>query len=251
MSIPELFRKNRVESELTIEQVADRLGVPEFVVKFIEEPTAANSELEEVLSQALGISTGEFRGEVRRPTKDERQDARATYPQVRQFVIDRTRCENPEVARELFGDQPLSLPEHNLLLYMSTNALYLFCESNTSAFAFDEYLFKLHSALLARLERHLDSSSIPEAEKEERRTAGRANVFACESIENIAVLVFDSFAAELEKKLADGQKGWEAEAGLPFTWRVDRELMQIEICGPKGDVKDTLRLLDVKTRRQT
>jgi len=72
MSIAEMMRKNREESQMTLEQVADKLGVPEYLVKYLEDPSAPNPELEEVLAEALAISTREFRGEVRRPTKEER-----------------------------------------------------------------------------------------------------------------------------------------------------------------------------------
>jgi len=250
MSIAEMMRKNREESQMTLEQVADKLGVPEYLVKYLEDPSAPNPELEEVLAEALAISTREFRGEVRRPTKEERQDARATYPNLRKFLIDPERCENPAEARELFGDQPLSLPEHNLLLYLSTNALNFFCTTNRSSFEFDKYLFNMHASLLARLEKSLESSDLSAEQKEERRAAGQADVFACESMENIAVLICDRFAAEFEKKLTQGEHGYEEEVGLPFRWRADKELMRIDIRSTAGKVLDTICLLDVKTRKK-
>ncbi len=250
MPIPEYLRKHREQSEMTVEQVADRLGVPEYMVRFMEEPMAPNAELEKLLAEALDISEKEFRGEVKRPTREERQDARATYPHIRAFMLDPSRCETPAEARSLFGDQPLSLSEHNLILYLSTNALYNFCNTNYSVFEFDEYLFKIHTPLLARLEKTLEAGGGSAEEREERLNAARSNVFACDTIENIAVHIFDSFAAEFEKKLTQGESGFEEETGLPFMWRVDRELMRMEIKAPDGTVRDTIRLLDVKSRKQ-
>ncbi len=250
MPIAELLRKNREESQLTREQLADKLGVPLFLVTYLEEPNGDNPELEKVLAEALGITPKVFRGEASRPTKEELQDANAKYKAIRTYIIDPSRCENPEVARALFGDQPLSLPEQNLILYMATLALYNFCTNNYSSFAFDKYLFKLHGPLLQRLEKQLDAMGVSAEQREERLAAGRANVFSCEGPEDIAVLVFDSFAAELEERLENADTSFADDVGMPFTWYVDKEMMRIEIHEPDGSVRDTIKLLDASKRKR-
>lgn len=250
MPIAELLKKNREESKVTREQLADKLGVPLFLVTYLEEPDGENPELEKVLAEALGITTKVFRGEASRPTREELQDSKARYKAIRGYIIDPSRCENPDIARELFGDQPLSLPEQNLILYMATLSLYNFCTNNYSSFAFEKYLFKLHGPLLQRLERQLDAMGISAEQREERLTAGRANVFSCESPENIAVLIFDNFAAELDERLENGDATFAEDIGMPFTWFVDKEMMRIEIHGPDGGVRDTIKLLDASKRRR-
>jgi transcriptional regulator with XRE-family HTH domain len=251
MSIATLLRQNREESQMTREQLADKLGVPEYLVKYLEEPDADNDELEKILAEGLGITLKEFRGEVHRPTREELQDARATYAAFRTYIIAPERCVNPPDARELLGDAPLSMAEQNLLVYMATIALYTFCDVNYSSFSFDEYVFGKHAMLLERLEKSLASSGASAQEKEERMVAGRANVFACESIENIAVAILDSFAAELEEKLVQGDLQFEKDIGMPFTWYADRDMKRIEIRGPEGEVRDTLKLVDAARRTRS
>ncbi|MBD3243625.1 MAG: hypothetical protein GF331_23750 [Chitinivibrionales bacterium] len=250
MPLAERLRKNREESDISREQLADKLGVPLFLVDYLEEPESDNPELEKVLAEAMGITVKMFRGEAHRPTKEELQDTKARYKAIRSYVIDPSRCENPDVARELFGDQPLSLPEQNLMLYMATLALYNFCTNNYSSFALDKYLFRLHAPLLQRLEKQLDAQGVSGEEREERLAAGRANVFACESPENIAVLVFDNFAAELDERLENGDTTFAEDVGMPFTWFVDKEMMRIEIHEPDGGVRDTIKLLDASKRKR-
>jgi hypothetical protein len=98
------------------------------------------------------------------------------------------------------------------------------------------------------LEKELAGSAISAEEKEERLSNARGNVFACDSIENIAIRVVEPFAVEMEQKLAAGAYDFKDDLNLPFTWNIDETLMKIEIKGSDGLVRDTLKLLDVKKR---
>jgi transcriptional regulator with XRE-family HTH domain len=249
MNIGQLIQKNRKEEGLSREDLADRLGLPVMILKAIEEPDAPNDELVAELAKAFTVPVKIFTGEQRKPTVEEKQDAKAAYPAIRAFVIDPAMCRNPQVAREMFGAEPFSLAERNLLLYMSTTALYHFCDRNYSSFAFDQSLSKLHGPLLERLDRQLIAQKLPEVEREERLAEGRGNVFACESIESIAILVAEPFAAELEAKIAKGARDFSSDVDLPFTWEIDTGLMRIVIYDKQGKEKDAIKLLDVKTRK--
>ena len=55
MSIAERLKHNREESDMTVEQVADKLGVPDYLVKYLEDPDGDNPELEVILAEAVGV----------------------------------------------------------------------------------------------------------------------------------------------------------------------------------------------------
>lgn len=250
MALADMLRRNREESEVSIEELADKLGVPGYLVTYLEDPDAPNPELEKILAEALGISVEMFRGEERRPSKEEVQDRKATYPAIRAFLFDPARCVNPPEARTLLSDSGLPAVEQNLLVYMATMALYHFCDENYSSFSFDTYVFSKHASLLKRLTRSLADGSLSDEEKEERLAAGRANVFSCDSIENIAVMILEDFAAELEVKLAQDQHDFEEEVGMPWQWYADLEVKRIEVRAPDGRVRETLKLIDASKRTQ-
>ena len=131
----------------------------------------------------------------------------------------------------------------------STTALYHFCDTNTSSFAFDEYLFGLHAKLLAKFERDIEQETLPPEEKEERLNNARSNIFACEKVENIAIMVVENFAAELEGKLREDGHDFAEDLHLPFTWEIDEQMMAIVIKNEDGSQRDRIKLLDVKQRK--
>lgn len=159
------------------------------------------------------------------------------------------RCLTPEAACEFFEEKSVSLPEKNLLLYLSTTALYNFCDTDISAFSFDEYLFKLHDKLYAKFEKDLHSLSLSEEEKEEMLDAARSNVFACDTIQNIAIRVLNPFVYEFEEKLSKGNTDFHEDIEMPFKWDVDKELMRIRILNFDESLRDEINMLDVKERK--
>jgi hypothetical protein len=169
----------------------------------------------------------------------------ARYPKVRAFLLD-SLCLNPVKAAPLFNESDFPLSERNLVLYLSTNALYHFCNTNTSHFAFDEYLFSLHVKLLAKFESDLALERLSHEEQEEQLREARGNIFCCERIENIAVMVVERFAEELERKLGKGISDFNEDLLLPLKWEIDEALMKIRIREPAGPLRDEIKLLDVK-----
>lgn len=255
MSVSELLKKNRESAGITLEDLAKSLSVPPEILAYIEEPVAGEVKIIELLAQALDMTPEVFKGEVppepEEPTEQEIKAAavqNARFPNIREYLLDSSRCENQDKAIELFGKQELSLTEKNVILYLSTTALYHFCDTNTSGFAFDEYLFKLHGPLLSQFEKELGSLNLSAEEKEGRLGNARSNIFACDSIENIAIRVVEPFAREMEQKLANNIFDFDDDLDMPFTWHIDDVLMKIEIKNQKGEVKDKIKLLDVKER---
>jgi len=255
MPLAEMLRKNREEKGMTHSDLAKKLSVPVDIIVYLEDTASGEKKLIELLSKALEITPQIFKGEVpfkpKEPTEEEKRTAAiksATFPRIRQFILDPQKCENIQKAFELFGNQSLSLPEKNVILYLSTTALYHFCDTNTSNFAFDKYLFKLHGILLAEFEKGLEKMGLSSQEKEDRLGNARSNIFACDSIENIAIRVVDQFAEELEKKLAESICDFEEDLNLPFKWGINETLMKIEIKDKNGKIKDYIKLLDVKER---
>jgi len=255
MPLAEMLKKIRKEKGVSSADLAKKLSVPVDIIAYLEDPVSGEKKLIELLSKALEITPQIFTGEVplkpKEPTEEEKRAAAvksAKFPHIRQFILDPQRCENAVKASELFGAQPLSLPEKNVILYLSTTALYHFCDTNTSSFSFDRYLFKLHGILLAEFEKALDKMGLSAQEKDDRLGNARSNIFATDSMENIAIRVVDQFAEQLEKKLADNRFDFEEDLNVPFKWGINETLMKIEIKDTNGVIKDYIKLLDVKER---
>ena len=255
MSVAELLKKNREDKNTTQEDLAKRLSVPVDIIAFLEDPASSEESIISLLANALDITPEVFKGEVppepEIPKEEERKVEalkKAKFPKIREFIMEPSRCENPTKALELFGDQEFSLAERNVILYLSTTAVYHFCNTNTSSFAFDEYLFKLHGKLLSDFEKGLQGLNFSDQEKEDRLGNARSNVFACDTMENIAIRVLGPFAAEMEQKLAAEIYDFNEDLNMPFLWGVNEDLMKIEIKDENGNVKDEIKLLDVKEK---
>ncbi|MBD3420274.1 MAG: hypothetical protein GF398_09185 [Chitinivibrionales bacterium] len=259
MTLAELVKKNREQANLTQADLAGKLGVPELLIACIEQPHQTSEKAVAYFAAAFGLEPEVFTGEKpRQPTSQEIADARearraelasqATYPAIRKFILDPARSVDPTKAEKLFAESAFSLTERNVVLYLSTTALYHFCDHNTSSFAFDEYLFKLHNELFKKYEREMLASHLPEEEKQERIAFARGDVFSCERIENIAILVLEDFAGELEQKLQNNIIDFEYDLDMPFTWEIDDTLMKININKPSGELLHDIKLLDVKQK---
>lgn len=255
MSVTEMLKKNREEKGITQEELAKKLSVPVDIITFLEDPVISEESIINLLSKALDITPEVFKGEAPPEPeipKEEKKKAealkKAKFPKIREFILDPSRCESPEKALELFGDQEFPLAERNVILYLSTTALYHFCDTNTSSFAFDEYLFKLHGKLLSDFEKGMQSLNLSAEEKEERLGNARSNIFACDTMENIVIRVLGQFAGEMEQKLAGEIYDFDEDLNMPFLWGVNETLMKIEIKDENGNVKDEIKLLDVKEK---
>ena len=270
MTLAEMLKRNREASKMSQADIAKKLKVPEAIVACIEEPEADNAKAVQLFASAFGVKPAVFAGEEPRPPTEEEIRAaeeakkaeekarkakeaaevasKAKYPAIRAFILDPERCAHPDKAAELFGKDRFSLAERNVVLYLSTTALYHFCDTNTSSFSFDQYLFKSHSSLLQKFERELAKENLSDEAKEERLDFARGDIFRCDRIENIAILVVDDFAAELEEKLKSGTMDFEQDLDMPFVWDVDDELMKIAIRGSDGSLLHEIKLLAVKER---
>jgi transcriptional regulator with XRE-family HTH domain len=274
MTLAEMVRTNREQSKMSRAQLAAKLGVAEVLVAAVEEPQEATEQAIAFFSNAFGVKPDVFTGKAPRgPTEEEMrakkaaeeaeraageeerkareaaaEAAAAKYPLIRRFLLDKSRCANPDVVRRLFAAEPFSLAERNVVLYISTTALYNFCDSNTSNFAFDTYLFKHHGSLLKKFETEVAGRGLPADESEELLAMARGDIFRCEQIENIAILVLEDFAAELEARLAKGTVDFGQDIDPNFTWELDEALMRIAVKGKAGKLLHEIRLLDVRGR---
>ena len=255
MSVAEMLKKNREEKGITQEGLAKTLSVPVDVITFLEDPVGSEESIIALLASALDITPEVFKGEALPEPEIPKEEKKrieilkkAKYPKIREYILDSSRCENPDKAMELFGDQELSLAERNIILYLSTTALYHFCDTNTSSFAFDEYLFSLHGKLVSEFEKGLQRLNLSAEEREDWLGNARSNIFACDSMENIAIRSLDQFAEEMEQKLADEIDDFTEDINMPFLWGVNETLMKIEIKDKNGTVKDEIKLLDVKEK---
>jgi transcriptional regulator with XRE-family HTH domain len=236
MTVAEMVKQQRERAKVSQEELAKRLKIPVPLLAVIEDPSRREDRAIELFASALNVPVDVFTGQrPPEPTEEEKRAAAeavaaeakaelartAQYPNVRQFILDPSRCRNPEKAQALFGDQRFSVPERNVVLYLSTTALYHFCDTNTSSFSFDQYLFRLHSPLLSRYAEQLDRQGVTGQAREERLDAARSNVFVCDSMANIAIRVLDGFAAELEEKLDKGVEDFAEDLDLPLSWELD------------------------------
>ncbi|MBD3316659.1 MAG: hypothetical protein GF344_12790 [Chitinivibrionales bacterium] len=264
MTIAEMVKMHRERVGVSPEELAKRIKIPVSIVTLIENPEKRDEEAIKLFASVLNVPIDVFTGErPAEPTEQEKQAAAesaaaaemaelartAKYPHVRRFILDPSRCRNADKAKELLAERQFSLPERNVILYLLTSALYHFCDTNTSSFAFDAYLFGLHDTLIARFEKQLDSQGVTGEAREERMDAARSNIFACEAMADIAILVLDAFAVEFERKLEDGVEDFAEDLDLPLDWELDDQMMRIIFYGHEGTVKDTIKLLDVKERQ--
>jgi|GEM_PF-3004864 len=259
MTLAEMVKKSREIAKMSRAELADKIGVPEIIIACIEQPDTQDEKAVSFFAAAFGLKPEVFSGTApREPSEGEKRAAReaemaartakAKYPSIRAFILDPCRCADPAKALELFGEEPFSLAERNVVLYLSTTALYNFCDNNSSSFAFDSYLFKHHGKLLQRFEQETARLNLPAEQREERINMARGDIFRCGRIEDIAILVLDDFAAELEEKLKKGADDFMQDLALPFTWEIDAALMKITIKDSRGGVAHQIRLLDVKGR---
>ncbi len=254
MSLSQYLKRSRESSGISIEELSLRLNVPAALIRSIEEPDSIDDQAVELLAGALGITAQEFRGCKPRINTEERIAATiklAKYPAIRSYLVDSSRCENPRAAVELFGQNSYTLAEKNLILYLSTTALYHFCDTNTSTFSFDSYLYILHSKLLKRFEAGLETTRLSVGQKQERMRDAQSNIFCCAPMEDIAIYVLEDFASELEQKILAKDFSFEPELSMPLSWFIDEELMRIFIRDKNKKLLYTLNLLDVAGKKQS
>lgn len=270
MSIAEKLKENREKSGISQEDLAKKLSVPVAFITFLEDPQKGEEKMISFLASGLGITPKKFKGEAEKPrekvekpqakvekpqekkAKEEEKEPviKPKFPHIRDFLLHPSHCQNPGKALKYFDNQEISLAERNLILYLSTTALYYFCDTNASNFAFENYLFKLHGPLVKKMEEDIKEEQLSAEEKEERLANARSNIFCCETIENIAIRIVSPFAQEMEKKLADEIYDFDDDLDLPFVWDIDQTLMKIEIMDSHGKIKDQIKLLDVKKRKK-
>lgn len=258
MALAEMLKKYRAQAGLATEDVAKALSLPKGIIAYIENPKEMEPFLIDIICKALKVKPEVFRGEApvqppkpKEPTPEEvrqRFVQAAKYQKIREFILDPAYCKSQDKVMELIKRQEFSLAERNIVLYLGTVALYHFCDYNYSCFAFDQYLFRLHASLLEKFERDLEKENLAPEQKEDLLINARANVFACDKIENITILVLDDFSRELEEKLQKKRIDFENELELPFFWTFDDALMQIEIKDKYNNLKHRIKLLDVKAK---
>lgn len=254
MTFAEMIAFNREKLGLSKLDFAKKCGLPVELLSYLEDPEGSAErfigQCAAALEMKVEVFTGLEEAELSLVEKMEELISAARFPNIRQFLLDPDQCVDPEKALSLFSGNKVSMAERNLMLYLSTTALYQFCDSNTSAFGFDEYLFKLHNTLFERCEKEIAKLTIPEEEKTDRIDQARQSVFACDSMENIAIRIVEPFAEELEKRLPSEQERFSEDLSLPLKWDIDDELMKIHILNPDGSVKDEIKLLSVKEREK-
>ena len=252
MTFAEMIAVNREKLGLSRQDFAKRCGLPVELISYLEDPETSTERFMHQCAESLQMKLEVFMGEeAAEPTFDEKMAevmSSARFPNIRSFLLDRSQCTDPEKALSLFTGDKVSMAERNLMLYLSTTALYNFCDTNYSSFAFDEYLFKLHSTLFSRCEQDVAKLDIPEEEKADRIDQARQSVFACDSMENIAIRVVEPFAEELERRLQTDLDRFKSELDLPMRWDIDDELLKIRILNADGSLKDEIKLLSVKEK---
>lgn len=255
MTFAEMVAVNREKLGLSRQDFAKKCGIPVELVSYLEEPEVATERLINQCASALGMKVAVFAGEEEQELSyREKLDAAlaaARFPKIRKYLCDPSCCKNPEKAIALFGSERVSMAERNLILHLSTTALYRFCDTDHSVFKFDEYLFKLHGPLFIRFEQEILKSQLTEDEKTDRIDGARKNIFACDSMENIAIRIVEPFAEELEMRITTDQHLIGKDLEFPFVWDVDDELLKIRILRADGSVKNEIKMLTVKEREKS
>lgn len=253
MTFVEMIAHHCDHLSMTRQQFADKCDIPIELLEYLDDPESAENQLINRCAVALNMKVEVFRGEEKpEPTFDEKYNScikAARFPEIRSYLLDPQQCRSTEKALSQFGEEKVSIIERNLILHLSTNALYRFCETNSSTFKFDDYLFKLHNALFLRFEKSINALKLSDEEKQDRLATARNNVFACDSMENIAIRVAEPFAEELEMRLKKGEGDFDEDLDLPLRWDLDDELMKIMLLDITGALKREIKLLAVKGQK--
>lgn len=249
MDIGILLKKNREAAGLTIDEIAQKTALSPMVIEFIEDPQRMEKEMITLFADALHMTPEQFKGEEplkppQPPVEEERAESvkKAKFPSLREFILDASLCEDNRRPLALLNNESFSLLEQEIVQYLAITALYHFCDTNTSSFAFDEYVFKLHQPLLAKFKKELESIPLSPDEKEQRRVEAGNNIFACDSIENIAIAIRESFAQDLEKKLQNSIFDFEEELDIPFFWSFDEAAQDVAVKTDNEDIKYRFKL---------
>lgn len=263
MSIAQLLFKFRENTGISQQELAKKLSIPVEVIEFIEDPSNKQDTVLNYFASRLNISYEEFIDH--KPLKKEKtgphagQDhsespglsqeqmkenviKNARFPKIREFILKTAKYSNQEKLLKLFENNDLSSAEKLVIHFLSTTALYHFCDTNSSNFSFDKYLFSLHTKLLANFEKELDKKQLSPEEKEERMTFARSNIFCCDTIDNIAVYIISHFAKEMEEKLSRGSDEFNEELEMPFLWNIDDSFKNIEVIDEYGNTKKHIKL---------
>jgi transcriptional regulator with XRE-family HTH domain len=255
MTFAEMIAVNREKLGISRQDFAKKCGIPVELVSYLEEPDVCTERLINQCAEALGMKIAVFMGEEEPELSyAEKVDSVLTiarFPNIRKFLFDPAHCLQPEKALKLFIGEKVSMAERNLILYLSTTALYNFCDSNSSHFNFEEYLFKLHSSLFTRFEEEISRIKLSDEERQDRIDNARKNIFACDSMENIAIRIAEPFADELERRLPKEIAMLKDDLEFPFKWDIDDELLKIKILTHSGSVKNEIKLLTVKEREKS
>ena len=254
MTFAEMIAHHCDRLNMTRQQFADKCDIPVELIEYLEDSENAEHRLINRCAVALNMKVEVFRGEEKpEPTFDEKYRGcikAARFPEIRAYLLDPQQCRSTEKALSQFGEEKVSIIERNLILHLSTNSLYRFCETNSSTFKFDDYLFKLHNALFLRYEKNIDALKLSGEEKQDRLATARNNVFACDSMESIAIRVVEPFAEELEVRLKKGDTDFDGDLDLPLRWDLDDELMKILLLDAGGTLKREIKLLSVKEQKK-
>jgi transcriptional regulator with XRE-family HTH domain len=263
MSIAEMLLKYRKNTGISQQKLAQKLSIPVEIIEFIENPSHKQDTIINYFTSVLGISPEEFRGnkplktekpkpqdrpeqsEVAKSSHDELKEnvlKNAKFPKIREFLIRTSQCSSQEKLLELFVNSDLSSAEKLVIHFMSTAALLHFCNTNSSSFSFDKYLFNLHTKLLANFEKELDKKQLSPEEREARLTSAKSNIFCCDTIDNIAVYIIGHFAKEMEEKLSKGSDDFIEELEMPFLWNIDDSFKNIEVLDKDGNMKKQIKL---------
>jgi transcriptional regulator with XRE-family HTH domain len=262
MRIADLLRENREAAGLSQEALAKKLSIPLYMVMYLENPDTENQALVDALAVALGTTPGALTGkepslakrkaekESRKQAEEEQKKAdalkktQAKFPAIRSFLLDPAQCKNPADAADLFDGGPLPAIERNIILYLARTALFNFSDTNSSIFSFDDYLFALHSALFAKFEKELSSLDVSAEERDETLSGARSDIFLCDNVENIALMIFDDFSQQLNDLLAqDKRANLTEDLNLPLLWKLDTGSRKVSILDESGEQTDHIQLM--------
>ncbi len=278
-AIGKCIKKFREKNKLSQEDLAKRLDISVDLMVLVENPEQPPQKVVENLCAIFNVAAEDFwkefetegagsaMGEKGLPGKKKVQESvqsaeisppapvlkkepaiPAQYPSIRQYLLSTKICQNLTLGRKLLESAILTPAEKNIILYFLVNALYNYCAELSSVFDFDAYLKTQHQKMLQKFQNEIGKINIPEEEKQEKVNMAQGNIFYCDTMDNIAIAVFEFFADQLEHKIKMGRIDFETEFDMPFTWEVNEQLSKIVIRNPDGTVKDDLKLFDIKVR---
>jgi len=243
-SIKQLFEHHAIATS----KAGEILDLPTPVLNYLLEPEKNKDSLFDWVGQKLAAAARNTPASAQPSPAKEPTNAR--FSAIRSFLLRRLHPQASSAGTQALEQAPFGIVEQNLVLQLAILALEDFRQTNASVFGFETYLFKHHSNLLRRFRQKLLKLDLEQPLLQHRLQLAQSNVFACDNLQNICIIILDDFCAELESLLLTPLQTQIEQTLKPFIWQYDQAVSSITIFTDEGS-KRTEKIVELLHRART